>query len=221
MFLNKKEEPLYIGISTNLTTRIEVQHFKSSNGNVSELCIKETHNILYHVALSADDMKIKERYLINILNPKFNKSMNNKNSFEFKIDIVWKNYDLKIENSKMYKSRKSREISVLNSNLIFERNNCMIKIGRKIFIYTPKIDELFTCVKGDYFKIIEYSEELILNSKIDFIKVVNKDTNYEGVFSSVIYKEGYGPCFNTAFKLFIEKSDLGTLLNFVKQTVRP
>lgn len=51
MFLNEKEEPLYIGISINLTTRIEEQHFKSLNGNLSQECINETHSILYHSAL--------------------------------------------------------------------------------------------------------------------------------------------------------------------------
>jgi excinuclease UvrABC nuclease subunit len=76
MFLDKDENPLYIGISKNLTTRIETQHFKSLNGNLSQECIDETYSILYHIAFSEEDMKLKERYLINTLNPKYNKTMN-------------------------------------------------------------------------------------------------------------------------------------------------
>jgi excinuclease UvrABC nuclease subunit len=107
MFLNEKEEPLYIGLSTNLTTRIEVQHFKSSNGNLSQECIEETYSILYHTALSIDDMKIKERYLINTLNPKlYNNKMNNENKFSFTIEIDWKLYS--IDKSKLIQDKEKR-----------------------------------------------------------------------------------------------------------------
>ena len=75
MFLSETEKPLYIGISINLVNRIETQHFKSSNGNLSLECIHETDRILYHQAVSSDDMKVKERYLINKLNPKYNVKM--------------------------------------------------------------------------------------------------------------------------------------------------
>lgn len=107
MFLDKDEKPLYIGISKNLTTRIEVQHFKSSNGNLSQECIKETHNILYHQATSEDDMKIKERYLINTLSPKYNNKMNNKNDFDFYIPINWKEYNFNKE--ELLKKRLNNE----------------------------------------------------------------------------------------------------------------
>lgn len=117
MFLNEKEEPLYIGLSTNLTTRIEVQHFKSSNGNLSQECIEETHSILYHTALSIDDMKIKERYLINTLNPKYNNKMNNENLFSFTIEIDWKLYS--IDKSKLIQDKEKKTKRTRIGNAIF------------------------------------------------------------------------------------------------------
>ena len=120
MFLNEKEEPLYIGLSTNLTTRIEVQHFKSSNGNLSQECIEETHSILYHTALSIDDMKIKERYLINTLNPKYNNKMNNENKFSFTIEMDWKLYS--IDKHKLIQDKEKKIKRTRIGNAIFVEN---------------------------------------------------------------------------------------------------
>lgn len=106
MFLDVEENPLYIGISINMVTRIETQHFKSESGNLTEDCIYKTHKILYHQALSSDDMKIKERYLINTLNPEYNIKMNNKNRFSFTIDFEWKMYSLDAE--KLLEIRKNK-----------------------------------------------------------------------------------------------------------------
>ncbi|SEC65043.1 GIY-YIG catalytic domain-containing protein [Tenacibaculum sp. MAR_2009_124] len=93
MFLDKKGKPLYIGSSINLKIRIETNHFRSENGNLTRKCVEETVEILYHEATSVDDMKIKERYLINRLKPVYNIHMNNKSEFSFDIKIKWKEYD--------------------------------------------------------------------------------------------------------------------------------
>lgn len=134
MFLNEKEEPLYIGISTNLTTRIEVQHFKSSNGNLSQECIEETHSILYHTALSIDDMKIKERYLINTLNPKYNDKMNNENLFSFTIDIDWKLYS--IDKHKLIQDKEKKAKRTRIGNAIFVENQDI----HQILVTYPDLD---------------------------------------------------------------------------------
>lgn len=105
MFLNEEEEPLYIGQTINLVQRIQRQHFLSDYGNLSEECILKTKRVLYHECLSEEDMKIKERYLINTLSPKFNKSINNNNKFSFSIDIDWKYLPLNRE--KIIKERKA------------------------------------------------------------------------------------------------------------------
>ena len=98
MFLDDNENPLYIGQSINLIQRIEKQHFLSEYGNLSEECIQITKQILYHECVSADDMKIKERYLINTLSPRFNISLNNNSRFSFTIDnIEWKYLSLNTE----------------------------------------------------------------------------------------------------------------------------
>lgn len=122
MFLNKNEEPLYIGISKNLTTRIETQHFKSKFGNLCKECIEETYKILYHQATSEDDMKIKERYLINTLKPKYNNKMNNKKSFDYKIQINWQQYEFKKEEllEKRYKNETKQHLKFRNYNYDFE-----------------------------------------------------------------------------------------------------
>ena len=107
MFLDKDENPLYIGISKNLTTRIEQQHFISKSGNLSKECIQETYKILYHQATSSDDMKIKERYLINKLNPKYNDKMNNRNEFNYSISVEWQEYEFNKE--ELLKRRENNE----------------------------------------------------------------------------------------------------------------
>lgn len=141
MFLNEAEEPLYIGISINLVNRIEAQHFKSSNGNLSQECIYETHRILYHQAVSSDDMKVKERYLINTLNPKYNVKMNNNSRFSFDIDFDWKLYSLdkeEILKNKINKSLKNHP-TLKNHNHDFI-NQKPLKISS-----TKNIVRLCTC----------------------------------------------------------------------------
>ena len=163
MFLNEKEEPLYIGLSTNLTTRIEVQHFKSSNGNLSQECINETYKILYHSALSADDMKIKERYLINILNPKYNSHMNKDSKFSFTIDIDWKLYSIDKENLTQSRDIKIKRTRIGNA-FFFKPEEI-----QELFINYPNIDDDERLRHGvnekDYFYLIEYKKKWFIWSR--------------------------------------------------------
>jgi hypothetical protein len=163
MFLNEKEEPLYIGISINLTTRIEEQHFKSLNGNLSQECINETHSILYHSALSQDDMKIKERYLINTLNPKYNNKMNNDNKFSFTIEIDWKLYSIDKENLINKRENKSKRTRI--GNAVFFENQDIEEI---LFVYPDlENDERLThgCNVNDYIYLVNYKNKWFIWSK--------------------------------------------------------
>lgn len=159
MFLNEREDPLYIGISTNLTTRIETQHFKSLYGNLSFECIEETHSILYHTATSGDDMKIKERYLINTLNPKYNNKMNNENKFSFTIDIDWKLYSINTEELIEVRSLKTQS----SGKKITNHKKIIIKVNYSWLDYGFYIDE----DKYTYYEILEKEEgdlgEIIIN----------------------------------------------------------
>lgn len=111
MFLDIEDNVLYIGSSIHLVKRIEQQHFLSQYGNLSEECILATHKILYHQGVSSDDMKIKERYLINKENPQYNVKLNNNSKFSFTIDIDdWKLYSLNTE-ALIEKRAKSKNIS--------------------------------------------------------------------------------------------------------------
>lgn len=118
MFLGADESVLYIGSSIHLVERIEKQHFLSQHGNLSEECILETNKILYHQSVSADDMKIKERYLINTLKPKYNDKLNNNNIFSFTIDLDWKLYSLNtetmIEKRNDFKSKAEKKLKSRN-----------------------------------------------------------------------------------------------------------
>ena len=155
MFLDKDENPLYIGISKNLTTRIETQHFKSLNGNLSQECIDETYSILYHIAFSEEDMKLKERYLINTLNPKYNKKMNKKNRFSFTIDIDWKLYNVDVENL-IEVTRKKRNIikSKLSESIFKEYNTYTAQPNDDIKL----LKKLSTFIKNNKLKLEEKSE---------------------------------------------------------------
>lgn len=106
MFLDKEENPLYVGMSKNLTSRILINHFSSETGNLDETCLYETSKVLFHKADCADDMKIKERYLINVLNPKYNKHFNNNSCFSYRIDVVWSNLNIDVE--RLLKKRKEK-----------------------------------------------------------------------------------------------------------------
>ncbi|WP_341965850.1 GIY-YIG nuclease family protein, partial [Flavobacterium psychrophilum] len=121
----ENEEVLYIGSSIHLVARIESQHFLSKHGNLSEDCILETQKVLYHQGVSDSDMKIKERYLINTLNPKYNNKMNQNDKFSFEIpNINWKLYSLDtiglIEKREI---KTGAKFNLINHNLNIERSD--------------------------------------------------------------------------------------------------
>lgn len=138
MFLDIDDNVLYIGSSIHLVIRIEKQHFLSLHGNLSEECILESHKILYHQGVSSDDMKIKERYLINDLKPKYNNKLNNNNKFSFTIDIDWKLYSVDAQsliNKREIKSKKFHQIR--NYTLKSDNTKIIINDVSEIFcLYT-------------------------------------------------------------------------------------
>jgi predicted GIY-YIG superfamily endonuclease len=115
-FLNKAEKPIYIGITANIKKRINIQHF-GGNGHLPDECYEEAYIVLYSKCLSKDDAKIKERYFINKLNPKYNSMLNNNSSFGFTIDDLKWIY-LPIDKDKFYKKIfKNRNNNIKNINL--------------------------------------------------------------------------------------------------------
>ncbi|NDP21390.1 MAG: GIY-YIG nuclease family protein [Paludibacter sp.] len=175
MFLDVEETALYIGISTNMVSRIEAQHFKSESGNLTKDCILKTHQILYHKAISSDDMKIKERYLINTLNPEYNVKMNNKNRFSFTIEVDWKLYSLDTEklieirnNKVLYSSKKIKnhtneweklEYSWINHGIYLNRleKDTFLKIvsietfENHYETKTEKTEKIFALINGEFY----------------------------------------------------------------------
>lgn len=201
MFLNEFEEPLYIGISTRLVHRIETQHFKGKSGNLSKECIEETYQIKYHQATSADDMKIKERYLINTLNPKYNNKMNNGNRFNYPIPVNWLEYDF--NKDELLRDLKEKKRSYQSSEITLRNHKKQIVpipygwfpygICIEIDINTfctikekGKKDVLFIVIQGEFY--ICDDRELVgywlnykevfknhnLDKKRDFINVITK-----------------------------------------------
>lgn len=89
-FLDATQNPIYIGITGNLKGRIKSQHF-TKNGHLPRECYLETEVVVYSKCASSDDAKIKERYLINALAPKYNEKMKNGSAFAYVIeDFDWK-----------------------------------------------------------------------------------------------------------------------------------
>jgi hypothetical protein len=131
MFLDIDDNVLYIGSSIHLVVRIEKQHFLSQHGNLSEECILESHKILYHQGVSSDDMKIKERYLINILDPKYNNKLNNNNKFSFTIDIDWKLYSLDTESLIEKRQKKNQSNKLINHSFDINTPSLVIEKANK------------------------------------------------------------------------------------------
>lgn len=99
-FLDANKQAMYVGITCNLKGRLRAQHF-TSNGHLPKECYQETEFVMYSECISPDDAKIRERYLINILAPKFNDKMNNGSKFSFTIDdFNWK--EICIDKSKLH-----------------------------------------------------------------------------------------------------------------------
>jgi len=91
--INSEGEAIYIGLTTNYKSRIASSH-KSGNGHLPLECYGEMSEIHIAPVNNRDEMKIYERYLINLLSPKYNKKMNNNNNFRFKLPkLRWFEYD--------------------------------------------------------------------------------------------------------------------------------
>lgn len=142
MFLGVDDNVLYIGSSIHLVKRIEQQHFLSQHGNLSEECILESHKILYHQGVSSDDMKIKERYLINILEPKYNNKLNNNNKFSFTIDIDWKLYSLDAESLIEKRQKKNQSNKLINHSFDINTPSLIIeKANKNNYLRIPSLSD--------------------------------------------------------------------------------
>lgn len=137
-FLNENNDIIYIGLTTNLKNRLTQQHFTKA-GHLYEDVYNETSCILYSECLSKDDMKIKERYLINKHSPKYNFQLNNNSSFNFEInDFVWKQF-----NMTDYKISKPTIKNIVKVNLIVEKSNfpCVVVNNEGEIIRNYNYDE--------------------------------------------------------------------------------
>jgi len=89
-FLDLNQETLYVGKTKNLTGRIRSTHF-TKLGHLPDECYNETEIVVYSECLSESDMSIQERYLINMLKPKYNDKLNRSDTFSFTINCFdWK-----------------------------------------------------------------------------------------------------------------------------------
>lgn len=188
MFLDENEEVLYIGSSKHLAKRIRIQHFSNLNGNLNEECISETYKILYHQSLSESDMKVKERYLINKLTPKYNDKMNNRDKFSFEIpNINWILFS--IDNETLIDKRKRKKTNLLINKEIDE-DDYLNSLQQPI--YTPYDCVFSLSLLSDYLKKtiskpdnnFEISNENYENNTITFFRVSyddfkNKNIDYK------------------------------------------
>jgi len=120
-FLNQHEVPIYIGITGNITRRIQKEHF-GVTGHLSDECYSRVSKVLYSKCVSEDDAKVKERYLVNKLSPQYNTQMNNGSLFSFNMpDFEW----LRIPFYKigLIKTDKKNKIKLNNINLSCEHKS--------------------------------------------------------------------------------------------------
>lgn len=90
--IGENDEVLYVGLTTNHWDRIRSSHM-SGNGHLPDECYEEMKAIHIAPVNNRDEMKIYERYLINLLNPKYNCKMNNQSNFRFKLPkLRWYDY---------------------------------------------------------------------------------------------------------------------------------
>lgn len=116
-FENIEQTLLYVGSTIELRRRINYQHLPlKCKGNLDKKCIEETHKIYFHECESKSDMEIKEKFLINTLNPKYPKYHNNGAEFSFNIPIKWKEYNFKRPDLRNEKKIKLIKDFILNIN---------------------------------------------------------------------------------------------------------
>lgn len=117
-FYNELEEVIYIGITKNIKGRITQQHF-TKRGHLSIECYNEVFYVLYSKCFSYDDAKVKERYLINKLSPKFNVTMNNQSKFGFEIDdFNWKYIPINKQKINSDNNFNKKHLVKVNKNII-------------------------------------------------------------------------------------------------------
>ena len=151
-FLNIKSETIYVGKTKDIYKRIK-QHF-SNHGNLPYDCYIKTEKVVYAECSNADEMDIKEKYLINILNPYYNKQCKNHNEFDFVFSFNW--HDVFFD--------KAKYIELMNEN------NYQIE--------TMKFNNFELCFPNIQIKCCDI---LIWGAKLKFLK--NEDTYSYNIFS--------------------------------------
>lgn len=146
-FLDENQNDIYVGITNDIKRRITQQHF-TSRGHLSYKCYEEAEYVVYSKCYSKDDARIKERYLINKLSPKYNVVYKNDSVFNFEInDFQW--IYIPFDKEKFFKSLEKAEEKELNSLKLLTEidipNNYVLVYadrtldGHKIFRATSKI----------------------------------------------------------------------------------
>ncbi|WP_445721507.1 AAA family ATPase [Flavobacterium sp.] len=115
-FLDKDKKNLYVGLTTQLIRRIEHQHFLKANlKEFKKEWVSEVHSIEYTICISPEDMNLTERYLINVLRPKYNVKHNKGNLFSFEIPLTWYPYkSKKTSSSNIVEVKHTKVISIIN-----------------------------------------------------------------------------------------------------------
>lgn len=131
-FISDSDEILYVGITSDIKGRVQSQHF-GANGHLPEECYLETALILHSKCLTRDDAKIKERYLINHLIPKYNELLNNASRFNFVIDdFEWKYIPFDRESMLEKRQKKRDKESNYPQRITLEDHN--IKIAERALV---------------------------------------------------------------------------------------
>lgn len=199
-FLSEEQEVLYIGITGNIKSRINTQHFRSS-GHLSDDCYNEAKAVIYHECVSRDDAKIRERYLINLESPKYNSKMNNSNAFGFTIDDWrWKYMPIR---------------KPLIKRVRVERDRCL----QGVAIYEQDInDVIINDFTGVFYKSLgSCSLKCVTRYPCESTAIGRVQTEWGGKDVNVVKINGRLWCFHDSIhKLLNVNSSLGT----ATQTVR-
>ena len=223
MFLGENDEVLYIGSTINLHSRIVLQHFKSNFGNLSEDCLLETKSIFYHKNESDSEMKIFERYLINVKQPKYNKNMSRGDTFNFALNCNWILFTDEIQKLLVKKTKdfvfskntvKNNIVEIVNLENSWVSRGFYLKKSKKTDMTSlifRDIDEYDLLSKRKIYLIYVNNDWYINDSKIlgyhvayykkhepeNFISVVYEDQNKKNKLE--LEKNGESPCAGFSF----------------------
>lgn len=188
-FLDKEQNDLYVGITNDIKRRITQEHF-TNRGHLGYSCYTEVEYVVYSKCYSKDDARIKERYLINKLNPKYNIIHKNYSMFNFEInDFQW--IYMPFDKEKFLKSIEKAKEKELNSLKLLPEidipNNYVYVYGdrkldgHKIFRATSETWKTTIVFKGkfelnalyvnDKLFFIFYNVECICEQ--DFVKIIS------------------------------------------------